>query len=86
VSASPFVRVDRAKLHALIEAAADVIDGATIDGMLALLGGYGEDVPKNDLEALWRQAGVACLIGMQIYDNADDFLEHKVYGENGRAS
>jgi hypothetical protein len=80
VSASPFVRVNRAKLHQMIEYWANVIDGTTIDGMRTVLESEGVDVPKNDLEALWRQAGVACLIGMEIYSNAEDYLEHKVYG------
>jgi hypothetical protein len=74
VSASPFVRVNRAKLHALIERAADVIDSTVIDADLDL------GLPRNDMEALWRQAGIATMIGLAIYEDAEAYVEHKVYG------
>lgn len=83
MSASPFVRVNRAALHALIERASDLIDG--IDGA-DIVEDICPELPRNDMQALWRQAGVATMIGLAIYQNAERFIEHRVYGENGRAS
>ena len=66
------VRVDRAALHAFVDAQADLIERTPVpDDVLTP-----EDLfpAALDPERLWRVAGVATLIGLAIYEDAERFI------------
>ena len=66
------VRVDRAALHAFVDAQADLIERTPVpDDVLTP-----EDLfpAELDPERLWRIAGLATLIGLAIYEDAERFI------------
>ncbi len=66
------VRVDREALHAFIDAQADLIERTPVpDDVLTP-----EDLfpAALDPELLWRVAGVATLIGLAVYEDAERFI------------
>ena len=66
------VRVDREALHAFVDAQADLIEGTPVpDDVLTP-----EDLfpAPLDPERLWRVAGIATLIGLAVYEDAERFL------------
>jgi hypothetical protein len=71
ISPSQTVRVDRAALHAFIDEQADLIERTPVpDDVLT----PEELFPAAlDPERLWRVAGIATLIGLSIYEDADRF-------------
>jgi hypothetical protein len=72
ISPCETVRVDRDALHAFIEVQADLIERTPVpDDVLTP-----EDLfPATlDPERLWRIAGIATLIGLAIYEDAERFI------------
>jgi nitroreductase len=72
ISPCETVRVDRAALHAFIDAQADLIERTPVpDDVLTP-----EDLfpAALDPERLWRVAGIATLIGLSIYEDAERFV------------
>ena len=72
ISPSDTIRVDRAALHAFVDAQADLIERTPVpDDVLSP-----EDLfpAALDPERLWRIAGVATLIGLAIYEDAERFI------------
>jgi hypothetical protein len=72
ISPSETIRVDRAALHAFVDAQADLIERTPVpDDVLSP-----EDLfpAALDPERLWRIAGVATLIGLAIYEDAERFI------------
>jgi hypothetical protein len=66
------VRVDRDALHAFIEEQADLIERTPVpDDVLTP-----EDLfpAALDPERLWRIAGIATLIGLAVYEDAERFI------------
>ena len=66
------VRVDRDALHAFIDAQADLIECTPVpDDVLTP-----EDIfpAALDPERLWRIAGIATLIGLANYEDAERFI------------
>ena len=66
------IRVDRDALHAFVDAQADLIERTPVpDDVLAP-----EDLfpAALDPERLWRTAGIATLIGLAVYEDAERFL------------
>ncbi len=71
-SRSKAVRVDRIELHAFIDDQADLIERTPVpDDVLTP-----EDLfpAALDPERLWRIAGIATLIGLAIYEDAERFV------------
>jgi hypothetical protein len=71
-SRSKLVRVDRIELHAFIDDQADLIERTPVpDDVLTP-----EDLfpAALDPERLWRIAGIATLIGLAIYEDAERFV------------
>jgi hypothetical protein len=71
-SRSKSVRVDRIELHAFIDDQADLIERTPVpDDVLTP-----EDLfpAALDPERLWRIAGIATLIGLAIYEDAERFV------------
>jgi len=71
-SSSETIHVDRAALHAFVDAQADLIERTPVpDDVLSP-----EDLfpAALDPERLWRIAGVATLIGLAIYEDAERFI------------
>jgi hypothetical protein len=71
-SRSKTVRVDRIELHAFIDDQADLIERTPVpDDVLTP-----EDLfpAALDPERLWRIAGIATLIGLAIYEDAERFV------------
>ena len=72
ISPCETVRVDRDALHAFIDAQADLIERTPVpDDVLTP-----EDLfpAALDPERLWRVAGIATLIGLAIYEDAERFI------------
>jgi len=73
-------RVDRAKLHALVEGMSDVIearplpDDLTLDLPPALRDELAAILPGLDEERLWVVSGVAVLIGLNVYEECGQFV------------
>ena len=69
---SETIHVDRDALHAFVDAQADLIERTPVpDDVLSP-----EDLfpAALDPERLWRIAGVATLIGLAIYEDAERFI------------
>jgi hypothetical protein len=67
------VRVDRPALHAFVDEQADLIERTPVP----------DDVLTPDLfpaaldtERLWRVAGIATLIGLAVYEDAERFIAY----------
>ena len=72
ISPRETIRVDRAALHAFVDAQADLIERTPVpDDVLKP-----EDLfpAALDPERLWRVAGIATLIGLAIYEDAERFI------------
>ena len=72
VTSTETVRVDRAALHAFIDTQADLIERTPVpDDVLTP-----EDLfpAAIDPERLWRIAGIATLIGLAVYEDAERFI------------
>jgi hypothetical protein len=66
------VRVDRSALHAFVDEQADLIERTPVpDDVLTP-----EDLfpAALDPERLWRVAGIATLIGLAVYEDAERFV------------
>jgi hypothetical protein len=66
------VRVDRCALHAFVDAQTELIERTPVpDDVLTP-----EDLfpAALDPERLWRVAGIATLIGLAIYEDAERFI------------
>jgi hypothetical protein len=72
ISPCETVRVDRAALHAFVDAQADLIERTPVpDDVLT----PEELFPAElDPERLWRIAGIATLIGLAVYEDAERFV------------
>ena len=71
-TSSETIHVDRDALHAFVDAQADLIERTPVpDDVLSP-----EDLfpAALDPERLWRIAGVATLIGLAIYEDAERFI------------
>ena len=72
VTPRKMIRVDRDALHAFVDAQADLIERTPVpDDVFSP-----EDLfPATvDPERLWRIAGVATLIGLTVYEDAERFI------------
>ena len=72
ISPCATVRVDRAALHAFVDGQADLIERTPVpDDVLTP-----EDLfpAALDPERLWRIAGIATLIGLTVYEDAERFI------------
>jgi hypothetical protein len=72
VTPSETIRVDRDALHAFVDAQADLIERTPVpDDVFSP-----EDLfpAAVDPERLWRIAGVATLIGLAVYEDAERFI------------
>ena len=66
------VRVDREALHAFVDEQADLIERTPVpDDVLAPDDLFPAEI---DPERLWRIAGVATLIGLAVYEDAERFI------------
>jgi hypothetical protein len=72
ISPNETVRVDREALHAFVDEQADLIERTPVpDDVLSP-----DDIfpAEIDPERLWRIAGVATLIGLAVYEDAERFI------------
>ena len=69
---SETIHVDRTALHAFVDAQADLIERTPVPADVLTP----EDLfpAALDPERLWRIAGVATLIGLAIYEDAERFI------------
>ena len=66
------VRVDRIALHAFVDEQADLIERTPVpDDVLSPDDLFPAEI---DPERLWRMAGVATLIGLAVYEDAERFI------------
>ena len=72
ISPCETVRVDRAALHAFVDAQADLIERTPVPHDVLTP----DDLfpAELDPERLWRIAGLATLIGLAIYEDAERFI------------
>jgi hypothetical protein len=71
ISPHQTIRVDRCALHAFVDAQADLIERTPVpDDVFS----PEELLPTSDPERMWRIAGVATLIGLAVYEDAERFI------------
>jgi hypothetical protein len=72
ISPSETIRVDRHALHEFVDAQADLIERTPVpDDVLS----PDELFPHAvDPERMWRIAGIATLIGLAVYEDAERFI------------
>jgi hypothetical protein len=68
----PSIRVDRAALHAFVDEQVDLIERTPVPDDVLTSEELAGDAP--DPEHLWRMAGIATLIGLAVYEDAERFL------------
>lgn len=70
------VRIDRAALRAFVEQQCDLIERTPVPtDVLGEVIGAGEEVPAMlDPVRLWRIAGLATLVGLSVYEDAERFI------------
>ena len=72
ISPNETVRVDREALHAFVDEQADLIERTPVpDDVLSPDDSFPAEI---DPERLWRIAGVATLIGLAVYEDAERFI------------
>jgi hypothetical protein len=69
---SETIRVDRHALHAFVDAQADLIERTPVpDDVLSPENLFPAEIEP---ERLWRIAGIATLIGLAVYEDAERFI------------
>jgi hypothetical protein len=74
MAASETTVIDRARLHAFIEEQCDLIERTDVPNDIDLTSAELFPAALNP-ERLWRIAGIATLVGLAIYEDAERFIQ-----------